>query len=113
MVIPSPLHYLHLVIPRVICVQLYHIIRETFPKKKKDAWKQRAECSNERPLSGEFSSIPRTLVQNNQNTDGVLRKVLKKDYETTRQKINKAFQRTTNPPSLYAIQEHIYFWIFR
>ena len=31
--------------------------------------------------SGEFSSIPRTLVQNNQNTDGVLRKVLKKDYE--------------------------------
>ena len=76
-------------------------------QEKKEAWKRRAERSNERPRSGEFSSFPRTLVQNDQNADGVLRTVLKKDYETTRQKFNKAFQRTTNPPSLYKKQEHI------
>ena len=54
---------------------------------KKDAWKRRAECLNQRPQSGEFSSIPRTLVQNNQNADSVLRNVLKKRLRNNTPKI--------------------------
>ena len=78
------------------------------PETTRNAWNTRTTMLNQRPVAGQFETIPASLRGNERSNEAVLRKILQKDYMTTRTKIDRCFWRFKNCKTIYNKVEHLY-----
>ena len=81
---------------------------KNMPETLRDAWNTRAQMLNQRPVVGQFETIPESLVSNNRSAESILQRIIQQDYLTTRAKIDKCFRKTKNCKTTYNKVEHVY-----
>lgn len=73
----------------------------------REAWNNRAERLNARPQSGEFTTLPSTLFQDNRSSEAVLRRILVKDFGSLRSQFDSSFMKIRQKKTLYNKVEHV------